>query len=183
MRQTVSPVYARGMEMFDPFAVLGLLRQYDVDAAAVQRAYLERSAQLHPDALGAGGGGVESDEASAALNRAKQNLDDPEQRAIALWRLLGGGGGGGEDKTLPPGFLMQMMEVREEVEAAARAGGEEARRKWESWAEDRRREYQGKVGALFARVESQAAADPSALKQIKAELNAWRYIERLIEQL
>lgn len=173
------------MEPFDPFAVLGLPRQYDLDAAAVQRAYLERSAQVHPDVSGADD---DEDDRASELNRAKQILDDPEQRAIALWKLLGGGGVGAVDKTLPPGFLMQMMEVREEVEAAARMegpGGKEARRKWEAWAEDRRREYQGRVGALFARAETHSppAADPILLKQIKTELNAWRYIERLIEQL
>lgn len=163
------------MEVFDPFAVLGLPRRYDVDAAAVQRAYLERSAQLHPDAIGAAG--VEGDEHSAALNRAKQILDDPEQRAVALWRLLGGGGA--DDKTLPAGFLMEMMEIREQIEA----GGKGDWAKWESWAEERRGEYQRKVGGLFSQVSTAAVPAPTILKQIKAELNAWRYIERLIEQL
>lgn len=165
------------MESFDPFAVLGLPRRYDVDAAAVQRAYLERSAVLHPDAM-KGGDGVEQvdgDERSAALNRAKQVLDDPEQRAVALWKLIGGAA---DDKSLPPGFLMEMMEVREQVESGGAIEGG-----WEAWAEARRGEYQQRVRALFAQIKPNTPADHMTLKQIKTELNAWRYIERLIEQL
>ncbi len=168
------------MESFDPFAVLGLERRFDLDAAAVDRAYLERSAALHPDMLAqhaiADMGG-EEDERIAELNHARQVLGDPEQRAVVLWKLWGGV----ESKDMPPGFLMQMMEVREEIEQAA--GDRAAAEKWERWASARRGEYQMSVGESFAKLAAGSSANAATLKQIKMELNGWRYVERLIEQL
>ena len=172
------------MQAFDPFAVLGLSRRYDIDAAELERVYLERSAAMHPDMVGEHGFadmGSEGDDPIAELNRAKQVLADPEQRAIALWKLWGGGGA--EDKTLPPGLLMEMMEVREEMDAARSSGDAAALRKWGEWAEEQRGEYQRKVGGLFARLSPGDSGSPAVLKQIKIELNGWRYIERLVEQL
>jgi molecular chaperone HscB len=163
------------MERFDPFAVFGLPRRYDVDLAAVEREYLRRSAALHPDMLGEEG---MAGEEFSQLDRARRVLEDPEQRAIALWRLWGGV----EDKTLPPGLLMEMMEVREEMEGAGEMDAA-VLRKWEEWAEQRRGEYQRKVGWLLARLSPGDAGNAAVLSQIKIELNGWRYIERLVEQL
>jgi molecular chaperone HscB len=169
------------MSTFDPFAVLGMSRRYDVDAAEVERMYLERSAALHPDVAAehamAGMGDEGGDDTFAELSRARQVLSDPEQRAVTLWKLWGGV----EDKTLPPGLLMEMMEVREEIEQAA--GDPAAVAKWEAWAGDRRSEYQRKVGGLFAKLSPGGAGNASVLREIKLELNGWRYVERLIEQL
>ena len=172
------------MKTFDPFAVFGLPREYGVDLADLDRIYLQRSAALHPDMLGEagfsdlGGDGSVGGEI-AELNRAKQVLEDPEQRAIALWSLCGGV----EDKSLSPGFLMEMMEVRGEIEAAQQAGDPVAIARWELWADERRKEYQRRVGGLFAKLGSDTAVNTSVLKEIKLELNGWRYIERLAEQL
>lgn len=168
------------MESFDPFAVLGLERRFDLDAAAVDRAYLERSAASHPDMAAQhamADMGSEDDEQIAELNRARQVLGDPEQRAVVLWKLWGGV----ESKDMPAEFLMEMMEVREEIERAA--GDKAAGAKWELWAADRRGEHQRNVGAQFAKLVPGASANAAILKQIKMELNAWRYVERLIEQL
>jgi molecular chaperone HscB len=157
----------------DPFAVLGLHAAFDVDAGAVERAYLARAAAVHPDVLG------ESDEAAvqaARLNRAKAVLLNPETRANALLELMGGPGKE-QDKSLPAGFLVEMMEVREQIEEDVRRG---ERERWQRWGEARRGEHAERVRALFARV---TAGDTPGLRAIRTELNAWRYIERLIEQL
>ncbi len=168
------------MESFDPFAVLGLERRFDLDTAAVDRSYLERSAALHPDMAAQHAMaemGSEDDERIAELNRARQVLGDPEQRAVVLWKLWGGI----ESKDMPAGFLMEMMEVREEIERAA--GDKAAAAQWEHWAAERRREHLRNVGMQFAKLVPGAGTNVAILKQIKMELNAWRYVERLIEQL
>lgn len=168
------------MESFDPFAVLGMERRFDLDPAAVDRAYLERSAAMHPDVAAQhamAGMGSEDDEQVAELNRARQVLGDPEQRAVVLWKLWGGI----ETKDMPPGFLIEMMEIREEIQHAA--GDRVATAKWAQWAAERRAEYQNKVAALFAKLAVESPAKAGVLKQIKMELNGWRYVERLIEQL
>lgn len=154
--------------------MLGLPRRFDVDRGALLRAWLTETARLHPDRLDA-----PPDAASrlALLNECKGTVEDPERRAAALHALLGGATKE-QDKSLPDGFLMEMLELRQQMEEEVASEGDTARRRWGKWAAAQRGEYIERVGGLFAR-----GADAAVLKAIRMELNAWRYIERLIEQL
>ena len=155
----------------DPFTLLGLPRRFDLDNTAVERAFLARAAQAHPDAAG-------DDDAMADLTAARQTLANPERRANALLALLGGPNKEA-DRSLPDGFLMDIMETRQQIEAEL--GDSEARERWTAWAEGQRSAYIERVGAQFA-----ALGDPpeaSELAAVRTTLNAWRYIERLVEQL
>ena len=163
--------------MDDPFAALGLPRRFDLDAAAMNRAYLARSAALHPDMAG---DSPEAARAAAALNNAKRVLDHAESRADALLILLGGPSRG-DHKDLPPGFLIEIMEMREAVESAIASGDSAERAKWGAWATGRRAGYIAEVSARFAALGP--APSNAALAEMRTVLNAWRYIERLIEQL
>ena len=162
----------------DPFATLRVPRSFALEPAMLQRAYLRASAKSHPDMAGgiAESGSSADSGNSAAINAARDLLADPERRAGVLLALLGGPGAG-EDASLPDGFLMEILEVREEVESAR--GDPAATAEWESWADARRAEYIERVASMF----ESAEGDGSVLCAIRQELNAWRYIERLIEQL
>lgn len=162
---------------FDPFAILGVPRRFDVDAAQVHRAYLMRSATLHPD-LGEAPGPAGDD--SAALNRAKAILDDPEQRADTLLILLGGPTREAE-RALPDGFLMEIMDTRERLDEALRTGDRAAAAAFEEWAFTQRAAHIAAARERFEQLSSPPA--PAALRDIRRELNAWRYIERMLEQL
>lgn len=168
----------------DPFAILGLPRTLSLTSEQIQRAYLVRMAGAHPD-VGADaglGGDADADEAAsiaaAGLNDARRTLSHPERRAIALYTLLSLDAGhvphAKADSALPPGFLMEIMSTREEIEAAVAAGNRADIERWRAWALAQRTEYLAAVGALLE------ARDFAGAKQ---QLNAWRYIERLIEQL
>lgn len=157
----------------DPFDALGLPARFDLADEEIERAYLARIARAHPDRAG----GQTAD--SAALNRARTTLLDRERRGEALLRRLDGAEASA-DRSLPDGFLMEMMELRTEIDASIAARGDGARREWEAWAARRRDGHAASAGALFARAE---AGDGSALRDLRRELNAWRYTERLIEQL
>jgi len=162
----------------DPFDVLGLPPGFRLDAPTLERAFLSRVARLHPDALG--GGGDDDGGLAAEINEARAALANPERRANALLARLGGPGKEA-DRALPGGFLGHIMEVREEIERDLAASGPEARERWMDWAAARRDEYMARVDVLFA-----GAGDPPAgasLVEIRRELNAWRYLERLVEQL
>lgn len=161
----------------DPFDILGLPAVFDLDPGQIGRAYLERSAALHPDLAR---GDEEAPRRMAALNQAKRVLDDPERRANALLARLGGPGRE-QDRSLPPDFLMEIMETREQIETAVAGGDPEERRKWETWAEGERRRAVDEVAGMFRALPSPPTAE--SLKAIRTRLNAWRYIERLIEQL
>jgi hypothetical protein len=77
---------------------------------------------------------------------------------------------------------MEMMEVREQMEAAAAARDAAALERWRNWAEDQRIGYARSVGELFKQVERDGPR-PEILKAIRTRLNAWRYIERMLEQI
>jgi DnaJ-domain-containing protein 1 len=160
----------------DPFETLALPPRFDLDAPSIDRAYLSAIAHSHPDLSGA-----QADQATqaAAANRARQTLADPERRANALLARLGGPGKE-QDKSLPDGFLMDIMETREAIEAAIASG--EDRSRWQAWADRQRQSYIDRVRQLFAALPA-ADTPPQPLRDIRRELNAWRYVERLIEQL
>lgn len=163
----------------DAFDTLGIEPRFDLDQDAVRRAWLRRSAALHPDRLAADSSA--DDEAAreaALLNQARRTLEDAERRANALLARLGGPSKE-QDRTLPPTLLAEVLEVREEM-AAARAAGAPLDR-FHAWAQGRRAEHIARVGELFAA--APARRDNDLLRAIRLELNAWRYVERMIEQL
>lgn len=157
--------------MTDPFDLLGLAPRFDIDDAALESAWLQRSAALHPD-LGEGDA-----DALAALNQAKSDLADPERRAGLLLARLGGPDKEA-DRTLPPEFLATMMEVQESIEAA-RASGDLS--PWRDWAEREREGILSQVHAAFDGLSDPPS--PEDLKAIRVRLNQWRYVERILEQL
>lgn len=116
----------------------------------------------------------------ARLNAARAALSDPERRANVLLAVLGGPASD-RDKSLPVGFLEQTLEMREEIEESLAAGRPGDRDRLEAQAIERRREYIARVSGLFGSLGSPPS--PEALRAIRMELNAWRYIERLLEQL
>lgn len=166
----------------DPFDILGLAARFDLAGDEIERAYLRRAASAHPDV-----GGAQSDEEGSwggdgmsALNAAREALRDPERRANALLARLGGPTAQ-EERSLPAGYLMEVMETRERVESILREGGAGAREGVAKEAREARSAHERAVAALFA-----SLGDPpefERLREIRVRLNAWRYVERLIEQL
>ena len=162
----------------DPFELLGVPATFDLTRERIERAYLAKAAALHPDAAGDALAREAAERQSAALNHAVRTLRDRERRANALLSRLGGPAKDA-DRSLPDGFLAQIMETRMQIEADA--GDAAARQRWEDWAEKERDAFARSVSAQFAALAEPAA--PGPLSEIRRTLNAWRYIERLIEQL
>lgn len=156
----------------DPFAVLGLPRRFDLDIGAIESAFLSRLSGVHPDLAGEGASFEAAD-----LMDAKATIENPERRATMLLELLGGPSAS-DDKSLPDGYLMEMMELRGEIEEQL-GSDSDARTRWQSFADERRAEHIKRVSELF----SPSSVDDDGLRLIRTELNAWRYTERLIEQL
>lgn len=167
----------------DPFDTLGLPPTFGLTSGAIERAYLRASARLHPDLAGAGVDTQARAEGDASdLNAAAATLRDPESRAIALLARLGGPSKE-QDRSLPEGFLQDILDTRMQIEESRHDPA--ARSKWESWASAQRREYSARCASLFERALPNPGGSPDAacLAEIRRTLNAWRYIERLIEQL
>lgn len=177
--------------MTDPFGALGFPKRFDLDPTAVRTAHLRRTALLHPDRLTDPLARAEAERVLAELNQARDLLLDDERRANALLAALGGSPPE-SDRSLPDGFLVDMLEVREWMEEALASSDPARRSEVEAWADARRGEYRDEVARRFANAfagvddagtTSSPALPPADAAQIRTLLNAWRYIERMIEQL
>jgi len=161
----------------DAFDALGLEPRFDLSREDIERNYLARVVAIHPD------GGLQhraDDSGAAALNDARAVLLDPERRASVLLARLGGPSAE-RDKSLPPEFLAEMMTVREEMESALTSGDLKERDRWRVWARERRALMIAEVSAAFNAITPGSA--PAAMAMVRRSLNAWRYIERMVQQL
>ena len=142
---------------------LGLPGRFSVDLAALERAYLDRSREVHPDYHVVRGDRDET--ASAALNEAYATLRDPFRRAEYLLSLHLGEA---TPPTVPqsPAFLMQAMELRERLEE----GGDLAT-------------LDAEVGALIdvehAAIAGLYAESSPDVVAIRGRLNAWKTLASL----
>jgi curved DNA-binding protein CbpA len=166
----------------DPFETLGLPARFKLAAQDIGRAYLARAAACHPDLAGAGGDealAAAAARTAAALNDARAVLLDPESRARALLARLDPGGA--SDRTLPEGFLAEIMATRLGLEEAIEGGKPADLDRWREWAAGERGSSIDRIAGLFAGLGDPPAA--AGLVEIRRRLNAWRYIERMIEQI
>jgi molecular chaperone HscB len=160
----------------DHFDRLGLPRRFSLDLAAVEREYLARSRELHPDyhRLGSSAEQAASTELSAALNEAYTILKDPFKRAEYLLKL-DGGPSAGELKDVPPEFLEEMLELRMEI--AGLTPDSPAAAVMETQLATRRDALLTQVGALLD------GSSPDRLTGARRLLNATKYVQNLIRDL
>jgi molecular chaperone HscB len=94
------------------FERLGLPRRFRLDAAELERNYLARSREVHPDFTGNDPASLGE---SAALNEAYATLRDPFRRAEYLLTVEGGPSAN-DVKQMPPEFLEEMLDLRMRIE-------------------------------------------------------------------
>lgn len=161
----------------DPFEILGVPWRFDLDESALRSRFLQASAQMHPDRFPDPIEQAEAVEQMSRLTDAYRVLSDPESRARALLRLSGMDDEADKDK-LPPDLLMQVMEVREEMEAAIESGDREELDRLRVWASGQREQYLNQLGRLL-----EGHIDAKAAAETRVQLNALRYMERMLEQM
>ncbi len=159
----------------DPFDLLGIPPAFPVDETRLRQAWLKATARNHPDRAA---DAEQAHRTLSAVNQAYRTLSDPEKAAGALLTRLGGPSPD-QAKALPDGFLMEMLEIRDELEEAKASRDPAKIAKLEAWADEQRGMWIERVSQQFeAHSEQNDHRDA-----IRESLNAWRYIERLIEQL
>lgn len=170
----------------DPYALLGLPRAYDLDPAALQRAFIQASASNHPDRFDDPDEQQAAAERIAQINAAHAALKDPESRANLLLDLLGGPSAA-KDHSLPPNLLVEMLEIRDQIQDAHASADPAALNELSRWAADRRKELLASISAHFQKALAgpAAATDDASVAQLAAirmDLNALRYIQRALDQ-
>jgi molecular chaperone HscB len=162
----------------NPFELLGVDKRFDLDEQALHQAFLRATAQAHPDRATDPDEQMALARRAAAINAAYEQLKEPARRAEALVRLHGGPTAS-DDKSLPDGLLMEMLEIREQMDQAQSEHDQARLNELRTWAQDQRMAYLQHIG--------QALSNPSPtaqqLAEARTQLNALRYIDRMIEQL
>ncbi|MBV8760086.1 MAG: Fe-S protein assembly co-chaperone HscB [Deltaproteobacteria bacterium] len=147
--------------------------QFDLDPQVIERAFYDRSKDLHPDrfANAPAAERVVALSQSRALNDAYKTLKNPVKRAEYL--LAQAGVTIGPNEKLDPAFLMEILELREEL-AEARVANKlpEVSRLQRTMAE-RRKAAVAKLQPLF---------DHHDLPAIKDQLILLRYLDRYLEE-
>src|SRR5687767_6790012 len=169
--------------MTDYFQILGLPERFAIDPAELERAYHERSRELHPDrfAQAPAAERVAVLSRSMSLNEAYKALKKPQSRAEYLLRRAGLSIGGNE--RLDPRFLMEILELREELAEAVHAGQQDRVARLSASMKARQRTALDMLGPLFARAESSSGDDrAAALAEIKTALILLRYVARYLEE-
>jgi molecular chaperone HscB len=160
--------------MMDPFALLGLAPRFDVDPQVLERAYFEKSREVHPDkfAMAPASERVAALSRSRALNDAYQTLRKPVTRAEHLLERAGLTIGANE--RVDAGLLTEFLELREELGDARASGATDRVAALEQTMKRRRSELLDRLAPLFA------AGD--ALDEIKRVLIVLRYVDRYLEE-
>lgn len=156
--------------------MLGLPPRFDLDTAAIETRFRERSRELHPDRF-AGAPASERTQAlvrARALNDAYQVVRRPQRRAEAL--LARAGLTIGDHERLDPAFLSEILELREELSEARAAGRLEEVARLQQTMLARHRALIDGLKPLFA------AGDAESLARAKRDLITLRYVARYLEE-
>jgi molecular chaperone HscB len=100
--------------------LFGLPVAFGLDQEALERAYREIQAQVHPDRFAHAGDAERraSLQWTTRVNEAYRTLKDPVQRGRHLLELHGVDVAFETNTQMPTDFLMRQLELREELEAA-----------------------------------------------------------------
>ncbi|MDB4961028.1 MAG: putative co-chaperone Hsc20 [Myxococcales bacterium] len=171
----------------DAFALLGLTPAFDVDLAVLEKAFFERSKELHPDRFASAPAHerVVALSKSRALNDAYTILKKPVSRAEYL---LGRAGVTiGDNERLDPASLMPILEDREQLQDAIHGKRLTEVAKLQTAMQATRARELELVREQFALVEeARRAGGPQAsvdepIAQIKKILILMRYVDRYLE--
>lgn len=157
----------------DAFDLLGLPARFDLDGDVIERAFYERSKELHPDRFASAPAAerVVALSRSRALNDAYQTLKKPVGRAEYL--LERAGFSIGENERLDPVTFMAVLEMREELAEARAAKATVKIEALQADMQQRRVRDLTELDRLFAQQD---------LDGIKRVLIGLRYVDRYLEE-
>lgn len=159
------------------FDLFGLPPAFALDREALEHAYRDIQAEIHPDRFAQAGEAEQrlAMQWTARVNEAYQTLRQPFERARYLLELKGIHALDAGNTAMPAGFLLQQMDWREQLEQAKA----------------------GKDSNTLQRMETEARAEAAALEGELAELldarhdyvqaaevlRKYRFIDKLIQEI
>jgi molecular chaperone HscB len=174
------------MADLDHFERLGLPRRFLLDDAELERNYLARSRQLHPDFHHHASTAEQhaSIELTARLNQAVQILRDPFRRAEYLLQVEGGPSAA-EQKDLAHDFLEEVMDLRMQIEELKETEpqGSPQRLQLAKDLADRRDRLLADLAGEFETLGNASGRREQVLRRIRTTLNAMKFLQNLIRDL
>ncbi|MDZ4754996.1 MAG: Fe-S protein assembly co-chaperone HscB [Phycisphaerae bacterium] len=168
----------------DPFALLGLPREFRIEPAQVRAAQRRLGAALHPDRAANPIEAAESARRAAAINEALNALTDPLRRAEALLALEDSATSGAGAEALPPAFLVEIMELRESLDDAIAAGDDERIATLRDAFVARRDALLESIAQLFDQaLGSRGEARTGLFTRARSELSVLRYVVRFLDRV
>jgi molecular chaperone HscB len=167
----------------DAFGLLGLAPRFDIEPAQLERAFFERTKELHPDRFATApvAERVAALSRSRALNDAYQLLKRDASRAEYL---LGREGLTiGDNERIDPALVMELLDEREVLSEARQRGDTAEIERLCASMRQRRRGALELVATLFRAADGLAGdARATQLGDIKRQLILLRYVERYLEE-
>ncbi len=162
----------------DPFDLLGIDPDFDLDLDQMRNRVRRRVAACHPDLHPDPLDREEATRLSARLNQAREMLESDEGRANIIHARLGGPTAR-MDGSLPPDFLMEILDIRMRLEEAIETSDQVESQALKDWAMNERVRLKTEVAAGLERM----ARGEDLGADVRGHLNIWRYIERMLSQL
>ena len=162
------------------FERLGLPRRFCLDPAELERSYLAKSREVHPDFTGDAPHSLRD---SAALNEAYSTLRDPFRRAEYLLGVEGGPSAS-DSRQMSPEFLEEMLDLRMRIEEVKQVHDPDRPDRFQMELDlvQRRDKLLAEAAYLFEQLP--AAADRAAvLAAIRRTLNATKFVQGLLRDL
>ncbi|GAA5235436.1 Fe-S protein assembly co-chaperone HscB [Verticiella sediminum] len=162
----------------DHYALLGLPRRYALDRAALDTAWRELQAKVHPDRYATASEAERrvAMQWASRVNEAYRVLRSPLQRARYLCELAGVDVGAETNTAMSPGFLMQQMQWREALDEARETRSADALDALNDEIDDARTRIQREVTGMLDGSPPDAAAAAARVRE-------WMFLERLAEQV
>jgi molecular chaperone HscB len=173
----------------DHFAVLGVERRYDLDAADLEARYKDLSRKLHPDRFAKADPRARraSLQRTVQLNDAWRALKEPLKRAEYLLELGGvklatdDGGARSGGVAAPPELLMEILELREELGEARLAHDDAKVARMGEAMRARAAEATGRVAGGLTTAPGDLTTE--RLEGVARELVALRYYRRFLDEV
>ena len=167
----------------DHFNVMGLPRCFEIDSEELENLYQRLTLGMHPDFFE--GASEEqkrlSEKSSVMLNAAYSTLCEPSSRARYLLSLFAKGNSLQTDE-LPEGFLQEMFTLQESLDDMLESCDQSDLYKMNKDLQNRYASIESNYAALFKKYET-SPENTEILQQLQTQLNAERYLRRLLDRI